>query len=437
MYSFSQAQRRGCSEILESLNYSSLLGLKDTIASKINVWSKEDLIGVILSHSQSAEELLKRKKVLREEILKYLIKHGVTVSTSSDKQQLINKALMYWMMSEMNREPSTAETDVQVLYQKHKEELGQKLVKNTESIEVKPQTTTSTTLRELRQVRQAEEQKEKEEKAKRQEEHLQRQEQMPNPLQGAMAMELNINVNILQTQRRGCSEILESLSCDNLLGLQDIVVSGELTTDDLIRIILNHSQSAEELLRRRKVRREDILKYLIKQGFMLPPSSDKQQLITEALVYWSRSELYREPSTSEADLQILHPTQSISQAQRRGCSEILKSLSCDNLLGLKDTIVSGLTTVDLIDIILNHSQSAEELLKRKKVPRENILKYLIKHGVSVSTSSDKQQLITVVLEYWSTSEVNREPLIAEADLELRGQTVMEELERQLEQLRMQ
>ncbi|XP_062905893.1 uncharacterized protein C3orf38-like [Mobula hypostoma] len=226
MYSFSQAQRRGCTEILESLNYSSLLGLKDTIASKINVWSKEDLIGVILNHSQSAEELLKRRKVLREEILKYLIKHGVTVSTSSDKQQLINKALVYWMMSEMNREPSTAETDVQVLYQKHKEGLGQKLVNNTESIEVKPQTTTFTTLRELRQMRQAEEQKEKEEKAKRQEEnlrrqeedlrrqeedlrrqeedlrrqeeHLRKQEQMPNPPQGAMAMELNINVNILQ-----------------------------------------------------------------------------------------------------------------------------------------------------------------------------------------------------------------------------------------------
>ncbi|XP_059824645.1 uncharacterized protein C3orf38 homolog isoform X2 [Hypanus sabinus] len=198
MYSFSQAQRRGCSEILESLNYSNLLELKDTVARKINVWSTEDLINVILKHSQSAEELLKRRKVLREEILKYLIKHGVTVSTSSDKQQLINKALVYWIMSEMNREPTAAKKDVQVLHQKQREELGQKLVENTESIVVKPQTTTSTTLRELRQVRQAEEQKEKEEKEKRQEEQLRRQEEIRTPPQDAMPMELNINVNILQ-----------------------------------------------------------------------------------------------------------------------------------------------------------------------------------------------------------------------------------------------
>ncbi|XP_062906241.1 uncharacterized protein C3orf38-like [Mobula hypostoma] len=183
---------------------------------------------------------------------------------------------------------------------------------------------------------------------------------------------------------------------------------------DLIGVILNHTQSAEELLKRRKVRHEDILKYLINQGVVVSTSSDKQQLITVVLEYWSTSE-----------------------AQRRGCSEILKSLSCDNLLGLKDTIVSGLTTVDLIGIILNHSQSAEELLKRRKVRHEDILKYLIKHGVAVSTSSDKQQLITVVLEYWSNSEVDREPLISEADLELRDQTVMEELERQVEQLRRQ
>ncbi|XP_062906561.1 uncharacterized protein C3orf38 homolog [Mobula hypostoma] len=115
-----------------------------------------------------------------------------------------------------------------------------------------------------------------------------------------------------QTQRRGCSEILESLNCDNLLRLKN-TVCGKFTKDELIRIILNHSQSAEELLKRRKVRREDILKYLIKQGFKLPPSSDKEQLITEALGYWSRSEQNSEPSTAETDLQFLHQTQNISQ----------------------------------------------------------------------------------------------------------------------------
>ncbi|XP_062906560.1 uncharacterized protein C3orf38-like [Mobula hypostoma] len=242
-----------------------------------------------------------------------------------------------------------------------------------------------------------------------------------------------------QTQRRGCSEILESLSCENLLALKDIVVSGGLTTDDLIRIILNHSQSAEELLKRRKVRRKDILKYLIKQGFELPPSSDKEELITEALGYWSRSELNSEPSTAEADLQFLHQTQNISQAQRRGCSEILKSLSCSNLLGLKDSIVrGGLTTADLIGVILNHSQSAEELLKRRKVRHEDILKYLIKHGVMPAPSLEKHQLITEALVYWNRSGLKRKPSTTEADLESLYQTVKVELEivkREEEQLR--
>uniref|UniRef100_A0A4W3K6L9 Uncharacterized protein n=1 Tax=Callorhinchus milii TaxID=7868 RepID=A0A4W3K6L9_CALMI len=55
-----------------------------------------DAIGMVLNCSQSAEELLKRRKVLRKTIFQYLIKHEVPVLSSLDKQQLIDKALYYW-----------------------------------------------------------------------------------------------------------------------------------------------------------------------------------------------------------------------------------------------------------------------------------------------------------------------------------------------------
>ncbi|XP_055501020.1 uncharacterized protein LOC129702942 [Leucoraja erinacea] len=97
MSHFSFTQRSGCSEILELLDISNLLVLNDTVARKTNAWTKHEAISVILSHSQSAEELLKRRKVTRESILKYLTEHGMAVSTSSSKQQLIDDALLYWI----------------------------------------------------------------------------------------------------------------------------------------------------------------------------------------------------------------------------------------------------------------------------------------------------------------------------------------------------
>lgn len=47
-------------------------------------------------YSQSAEELLKRKKVFREIIFKYLATKGVIVPPSSEKHQLIYRTKEYW-----------------------------------------------------------------------------------------------------------------------------------------------------------------------------------------------------------------------------------------------------------------------------------------------------------------------------------------------------
>ncbi|MEQ2200745.1 hypothetical protein XENOCAPTIV_002400, partial [Xenoophorus captivus] len=51
--------------------------------------------------------------------------------------------------------------------------------------------------------------------------------------------------------------------------------------------ILSFSKNAEELLRRRKVQRELIFKYLAKEGVTMPPTSEKHQLVKRTLELWS------------------------------------------------------------------------------------------------------------------------------------------------------
>ncbi|XP_010123314.1 PREDICTED: uncharacterized protein C3orf38 homolog, partial [Chlamydotis macqueenii] len=54
-----------------------------------------------------------------------------------------------------------------------------------------------------------------------------------------------------------------------------------------VHAILVYSQSAEELLKRRKVYREIIFKYLATQGIPVPPSSEKHLLVDRVKRYWS------------------------------------------------------------------------------------------------------------------------------------------------------
>lgn len=57
------------------------------------------------------------------------------------------------------------------------------------------------------------------------------------------------------------------------------------------------------------------------------------------------------------------------------------------------------------DTILSFTKNAEEFLKRKKVHRELIFKYLAKEGVAMSPNSEKHQLVKRTLELWSSGKV--------------------------------
>ena len=84
---------------------------------------------------------------------------------------------------------------------------------------------------------------------------------------------------------------LESEGCQNLLGLlnNDDTVTNRLVQSvdrqDAIHAILVYSQNVEELLRRKKVHREVIFKYLAKQGVVVPPTAEKHNLIQYAKDY--------------------------------------------------------------------------------------------------------------------------------------------------------
>lgn len=81
---------------------------------------------------------------------------------------------------------------------------------------------------------------------------------------------------------------------------------------------------------------------------------------------------------------------------------------CD-LLSLSDTVTNKMIVVENIteakETILAFTKNAEELLRRKKVQRDLIFKYLATEGVAMPPNSEKHMLIKRTLELWSSVKV--------------------------------
>ncbi|XP_021257031.1 uncharacterized protein C3orf38 homolog [Numida meleagris] len=94
----------------------------------------------------------------------------------------------------------------------------------------------------------------------------------------------------------------------------------------------------------------------------------------------------------------------LSEREQAGCREMLELLETEELMALTDTVTNRLVhpenRQEAIQAILVYSQNAEELLKRRKVYREIIFKYLAVQGIAVPPSSEKHQLIAYVRQYW-------------------------------------
>lgn len=59
-----------------------------------------------------------------------------------------------------------------------------------------------------------------------------------------------------------------------------------------------------------------------------------------------------------------------------------------------------------MEAILSFTLNAEELLRRKKVLRDLIFKYLATEGVAMPPNSEKHQLVKRTLELWSSGKVS-------------------------------
>ncbi|XP_041807135.1 uncharacterized protein C3orf38 homolog isoform X2 [Chelmon rostratus] len=109
----------------------------------------------------------------------------------------------------------------------------------------------------------------------------------------------------------------------------------------------------------------------------------------------------------------------LSETERAGCMKILTLMSKCDILSLSDTVTNKLIVVEnvteAVETILSFTKNAEELLKRKKVHRDLIFRYLAKEGVAMPVNTEKHQLIKRTLELWSSGK-------AAIDKNLHGET---------------
>ncbi|XP_035250120.1 uncharacterized protein C3orf38-like isoform X1 [Anguilla anguilla] len=116
MSTLSERERRNCTKLLAFLSYSDLKALCDTVTNKlITVHNPEAAINTILAYTQSAEELLQRRKVYRDAIFKYLASERIAVPPDAEKNQLVERTLQFWASNTMSNQQQWRETTTRPL----------------------------------------------------------------------------------------------------------------------------------------------------------------------------------------------------------------------------------------------------------------------------------------------------------------------------------
>ena len=98
----------------------------------------------------------------------------------------------------------------------------------------------------------------------------------------------------------------------------------------------------------------------------------------------------------------------LTEAEKHGISELLSRLSVADLQSLAQTVTSKMlvpeTSSEAITIIILHTDRAVDLLKRKKIKKEILFKYLHFKRVAIEAVSDKSVHVSRVLELWGGSQ---------------------------------
>ena len=97
----------------------------------------------------------------------------------------------------------------------------------------------------------------------------------------------------------------------------------------------------------------------------------------------------------------------LTESERQGVLELLSCIPLEDLKSLAQTATSNLlvpvTHTDAINTIILHTDNAADLLKRRKIKKELLFKYLHVKQVPINPKADKNVHVSQVLELWGSN----------------------------------
>jgi len=97
----------------------------------------------------------------------------------------------------------------------------------------------------------------------------------------------------------------------------------------------------------------------------------------------------------------------LTEKEKHGISELLARMSSRDLTSLAQTVTSRLivpeTHSEAVSAIILHSEKPSDLLRRRKIKKELLFKYLNAKKVGVDSSADKSIMISHVLQLWGAN----------------------------------
>ena len=150
---------------------------------------------------------------------------------------------------------------------------------------------------------------------------------------------------------------------------------------EAVKAILTYSNTAVELLRRKKMKRDILFQYLTECDVFVQVVADKKEIMNLVLSHW-------------------------------GSPEAVKA-------------------------ILTYSNTAVELLRRKKMKRGILFQYLTECDVFVQVVADKKEIMNLVLSHWGSPEAVKAILTyTNTAVELMGRKKMKLMGRKKMKLRL-
>jgi len=114
----------------------------------------------------------------------------------------------------------------------------------------------------------------------------------------------------------------------------------------------------------------------------------------------------------------------LTERERHGMAELLGRMDPADLVSLAQTVTSRLlvadTPAEAVENIILHTDKATDLLKRKKIKKELLFKYLHSKRVPIESVADKAVHVSRVLETWQSGEVWEENGMCDSDNSLEG-----------------